>query len=94
MTYEVKGYLTIDAEDYCGEIEVHTDVRGILELMEHNDISTDEVMMALGDNTGVVMDDVLNFISVDADHSQLYQMVMASFEKIQADYTNVKKEAA
>ena len=33
MTYEVKGYLTIDAEDYCGEIEVHTDVRGILGLM-------------------------------------------------------------
>ena len=79
MTYEVKGYLTIDAEDYCGEIEVHTDVRGILELMEHNDISTDEVLNALGDISGVVMDDVLNFISVDADHSQLYQIVMASF---------------
>jgi hypothetical protein len=92
MTYEVKGYLTIDAEDYCGEIEVHTDVRGILELMEHNDISTDEVLMALGDDTGVVMDDVLNFISVDADHSQLYQIVMASFERIQQDYTNVHQQ--
>jgi hypothetical protein len=88
----VKGYLTIDAEDYCGEIEVHTDVRGILELMEHNDISTDEVMTALGDDTGVVMDDVLNFISVDADHSQLYQIVMASFERIQQDYTNVHQQ--
>jgi Mg/Co/Ni transporter MgtE len=92
MTYEVKGYLTIDAEDYCGEIEVHTDVRGILELMEHNDISTDEVLNALGDMSGVVMDDVLNFISVDADHSQLYQIVMASFERIQQDYTNVHQQ--
>ena len=92
MTYEVKGYLTIDAEDYCGEIEVHTDVRGILELMEHNDISTDEVLNALGDISGVVMDDVLNFISVDADHSQLYQIVMASFERIQQDYTNVHQQ--
>ena len=92
MTYEVKGYLTIDAEDYCGEIEVHTDVRGILELMEHNDISTDEVLNALGDMSGVVMDDVMNFISVDADHSQLYQIAMASFERIQADYTNVHQQ--
>ena len=92
MTYEVKGYLTIDAEDHCGEIEVHTDVKGILELMEHNDISTDEVMMALGDDTGVVMDDVLNVISVDADHSQLYQIAMASFERIQQDYTNVHQQ--
>ena len=92
MTYEVKGYLTIDAEDYCGEIEVHTDVRGILELMEHNDISTDEVLNALGDMSGVVIDDVLNFISVDADHSQLYQIVMASFERIKQDYTNVHQQ--
>jgi hypothetical protein len=48
--------------------------------------------MALGDDTGVVMDDVLNFISVDADHSQLYQIVMASFERIQQDYTNVHQQ--
>lgn len=92
MTYEVKGYVTFDVEDFADQVEVHTDVRGILELMEHNDISTDEVLMALGDDTGVVMDDVLNFISVDADHSQLYQMVMASFERIQQDYTNVHQQ--
>jgi hypothetical protein len=60
--------------------------------MEHNDISTDEVLNALGDMSGVVMDDVLNFISVDADHSQLYQIVMASFERIQQDYTNVHQQ--
>ena len=54
MTYEVKGYVTFDIEDFCGDLEVHTDVKGILELMEHNDISTDEVLMALGDDTGVV----------------------------------------
>ena len=92
MTYEVKGYVTFDIEDFCGDLEVHTDVKGILELMEHNDISTDEVLMALGDDTGVVMDDVLNFISVDADHSQLYQLVMASFERMQQDYTNVHQQ--
>ena len=92
MTYEVKGYLTIDAEDYCGEIEVHTDVRGILELMEHNDISSDEVMQYLDASDGLDMDDVLKFISEDADHSQLYQIVMASFERMKADYTNVHQQ--
>ena len=92
MTYEVKGYLTIDAEDYCGEIEVHTNAEGILELMHHNDISSDEVLNLLDVSDGLDMDDVLKFISEDADHSQLYQIVMASFERMKADYTNVHQQ--
>ena len=92
MTYEVKGYVTFDIEDFAGDVEVHTDVRGILELMEHNDISSDEVMQYLDASDGLDMDDVLKFISEDADHSQLYQIAMASFERIQADYTNVHQQ--
>ena len=92
MTYEVKGYVTFDIEDFCGDLEVHTDVKGILELMEHNDISTDEVLNALSVSDGLDMDDVLKFVSEDAGHSQLYQIVMASFERIQADYTNVHQQ--
>jgi hypothetical protein len=92
MTYEVKGYVTFDIEDFAGDVEVHTDVRGILELMEHNDISNDEVMQYLDASDGLDMDDVLKFIFEDADHSQLYQIVMSSFERMQQDYTNVHQQ--
>ena len=92
MTYEVKGYVTFDIEDFAGDVEVHTDVRGILELMEHNDISNDEVMQYLDASDGLDMDDVLKFIFEDADHSQLYQIVMSSFERMQQDYTDVHQQ--
>ena len=29
MTYEVKGYVTFDIEDFAGDVEVHTDVRTV-----------------------------------------------------------------
>jgi hypothetical protein len=73
-------------------VEVHTNAEGILELMHHNDISSDEVLNLLDVSDGLDMDDVLKFISEDADHSQLYQIVMASFERMKADYTNVHQQ--
>ena len=92
MTYEIKGYVTIDAEDIADQVEVHADARGIVELMEHNDISHEEVIELLDGSDGLDMDDVLKFILEDADHSQLYQIVMSSFERIQDDYKNVHEQ--
>lgn len=92
MTYEVKGYATFDIEDVADQLEVHTDAKGILELMRDNDVSSDEVLNLLDVSDGLDMDDVLKFVSEDADHSQLYQIVMASFERIQADYKNVHQQ--
>ena len=92
MSYRVEGFVTVDVSEYDTDVEVHTDVRGILELMEHNDISTDEVLNALSVSDGLDMGDVLKFVSEDADHSQLYHIVMASFERIQQDYTNVHQQ--
>ena len=92
MSYEVKGYVTIDVEDLADQVEVHTNAEGILELMHHKDISSDEVLNLLDVSDGLDMDDVLKFISEDADHSQLYQIVMASFERMKADYTNVHQQ--
>ena len=92
MSYEVKGYVTIDVEDLADQVEVHTNAEGILELMHHNDISSYEVLNLLDVSDGLDMDDVLKFISEDADHSQLYQIVMASFERMKADYTNVHQQ--
>ena len=92
MSYTVEGYVTVDVSDYDSDVEVHTDAAGIIDLMEHNDISKDEVLNMLDRSDGLVMDDVLKFIAEDADHSQLYQIVMASFERIQADYINVHQQ--
>ena len=92
MTYEVQGYVTIDVQDLSDQVEVHTDAKGILELMHHNDISHEEVMELLDASDGLDMDDLLKFILEDADHSQLYQLVMSCFERIQDDYKNVHEQ--
>lgn len=92
MSYKVEGYITVDVADYDSDVEVHTDAQGIIDLMEHNDISEDEVLNLLDVDAGVGMDEVLKFIAEDADHSTLYQIAMASFERIQADYRNIHEQ--
>ena len=92
MTYEIKGYVTIDAEDIADQVEVHADARGIVELMEHNDISHEEVIELLDGSDGLDLNDVLKFIIEDADHSQLYRIVTNAFERFRDDYKNVQEQ--
>ena len=92
MTYQVKGYMTIDASDYVHDIEVHTDAQGIIDLMEHNDIADNDVLELMSVETGVDMHQILKFIAEDADHSDLYQITMAAFESIQSDYKHLNQQ--
>ena len=92
MTYEIKGYVTIDAESVADQIEIHTDAQGIIELMEHNDIADTEVLELLDVSDGLDLNDVLKFIIEDADHSQLYRIVTNAFERFRDDYKNVQEQ--
>lgn len=92
MSYKVEGYITVDASDYVHDIEVHTDAQGIIDLMEHNDIADNDVLELMSVEAGVDLDQVLKFITEDADHSTLYQIAIASFERIQADYKNIQQQ--
>lgn len=92
MSYKVEGYITVDASDYVHDIEVQTDAQGIIELMDHNNIPDNDVLELMGVEAGVDMDQILKFIAEDADHSDLYQITMAAFERIQADYKNIHQQ--
>ena len=92
MSYKVEGYITVDASDYVHDIEVHTDAQGIIDLMEHNDIADNDVLELMSVETTVDLDHVLSFISESAGHSDLYQIAMAAFKRIQSDYQHVQQQ--
>ena len=92
MSYKVEGYMTVDASDYVHDIEVHTDAQGIIDLMEHNDIADSDVLELMSVETSVDMDQMFKFMAEDADHSDLYQIAMAAFERIQSDYKNIHQQ--
>ena len=92
MSYRIEGFMTIDASDYVHDIEVQTDAAGIIELMDYNNISDNDVLELMSVETGVDMDQILKFMAEDADHSDLYQIAMAAFERIQSDYKNVQQQ--
>ena len=92
MSYRIEGFMTIDASDYVHDIEVQTDAAGIIELMDYNNIADSDVLELMSVETTVDLDQVLKFIAEDADHSTLYQIAIASFERIQADYKNIQQQ--
>ena len=92
MSYRIEGFMTIDASDYVHDIEVQTDAAGIIELMDYNNISDNDVLELMSVETTVDLDHVLSFIAESAGHSDLYQIAKAAFERIQHDYQHVQQQ--
>ena len=86
MPARIEGYITVDVSDYADELEISADVDDIAELMDQNNISTDELMDYLDVSLEIGLIDIKRYIEDVCDHQDLIKIVNCCMSRFTSDY--------
>ena len=84
MGYELAGFINVDVQDWEDDIDIITDVDGLLDIMQSNSITPAELLAKINGLMGY--DAVSAWIDEEADHLQLQSLSADIISRMRADY--------
>ena len=86
MGYELAGFINVDVQDIQDDIDIITDVDGLLDIMKSNNITSQELQDSIG--IGIGYDAVSKFIDEEADHLELQSLSADIMLRMRSDYAS------
>lgn len=90
MGYELAGFIHIDVQDHEDNIDIITDVDGLLDIMQINEISPQELLAKV--NWEIGYDSVSAWVEEEADHIQLQSLSADIINRMRRDYQHVSTQ--
>jgi hypothetical protein len=84
MGYELAGFINVDVQDWEDDIEIITDVDGLIDIMQSNRITPAELLEKINGVTSY--DAVSRWVDEEADHLQLQSLSADIINRMRFDY--------